>query len=169
MLSNIGIKMLKIQNIINCKLKIKDDSGVKDISVKEIINNRFIVLFGVPGAFTPTCSVKHLPSYIKNYKDIHSLGVDEIICVSVNDPFVMHAWGKFNNTQNKITMMSDVGGNLARAMGIEANFGPNLLNRMERFSLIIKDNEIKSFIKDERGSYGKTSAENMISELKNIP
>jgi len=169
MLSKLGIKMLKIQNIINCKLKFKDDSGVKDISVKEIINNRFIVLFGVPGAFTPTCSVKHLPSYIKNYKDIYSLGVDEIICVSVNDPFVMHAWGKSNNTQNKITMMSDVGGDLARAMDIEANFGPNLLIRMERFSLIIKENQIKSFIKDERGSYGKTSAENIISELKNIP
>ena len=80
----------------------------------------------------------------------------------------MHAWGKSNNTQNKITMMSDVGGDLARAMGIEANFGPNLLIRMERFSLIIKENQIKSFIKDERGSYGKTSAENIISELKNI-
>ena len=160
--------MLEIQNIINCQLKYKDDNGVIDISVKEIINDRFIVLFGVPGAFTPTCSVKHLPSFIKNYKDIYSLGVDEIICVSVNDPFVMHAWGKSNNTQNKITMMSDVGGDLARAMGIEANFGPNLLIRMERFSLIIKENQIKSFIKDERGSYGKTSAENIISELKNI-
>ncbi len=115
--------MLEIQNIINCQLKYKDDNGVIDISVKEIINDRFIVLFGVPGAFTPTCSVKHLPSYIKNYKDIYSLGVDEIICVSVNDPFVMYAWGKSNNTQNKITMMSDVGGDLARVMGIEANLG----------------------------------------------
>ena len=160
--------MLKIQSIINCKLKLKDDSGVRDVSVNELINNRFIVLFGVPGAFTNTCSVKHLPSYIKNYKEIYSLGVDEIICVSVNDPFVMHAWGISNNTQNKITMMSDVGGDLARAMGIQANFGPNLLVRMERFSLIIKGNQIKFFVKDERGSYGKTSAENIISELKNI-
>ncbi len=160
--------MLNIQSIINCKLKLKNDNGVKDVSVNEIIKNRFIVLFGVPGAFTNTCSVKHLPSYIKNYKEIYSLGVDEIICVSVNDPFVMHAWGISNNTQNKITMMSDVGGDLARAMGIQANFGPNLLIRMERFSLIIKGNQIKFFIKDERGSYGKTSAENIISELKNI-
>ena len=158
--------MLKLRDIINCKLKFKNDGGVHDIELKELIENKNIVMFGVPGAFTSTCSAKHLPSFVKNYSEIFSLGINDIICISVNDPFVMHAWGEFNNANEYIKMMSDIGGNLARKMEIESNFGPNLLMRMKRFAMIIKNNEIKEFIIDEKGDYGKTSAENIISLLK---
>ena len=78
----------------------------------------------------------------------------------------MHAWGEFNNANEHIKMMSDIGGYLARKMGIESDFGPNLLMRMKRFAMIVKNNEIKEFIIDEKGDYGKTSGENIISLLK---
>tara|TARA_Y200000002_G_scaffold180306_1_gene148789 strand:- start:2069 stop:2548 length:480 start_codon:yes stop_codon:yes gene_type:complete len=158
--------MLKLRDIENCKLKFKNDSGVHDIELKELIENKNIIMFGVPGAFTSTCSAKHLPSYVNNYKEIFSLGISDIICVSVNDPFVMHAWGEFNNANEHIKMMSDIGGYLARKMEIESDFGPNLLMRMKRFAMIVKNNEIKEYIIDEKGDYGKTSAENIISLLK---
>ena len=158
--------MLKFRDISNYKLKFKNDSGVDDIVLKELIKNKNIVMFGVPGAFTSTCSAKHLPSFLKNYKEIFSLGISDIICVSVNDPFVMHAWGEFNNANENIKMMSDIGGYLARKMEIESDFGPNLLMRMKRFAMIIRNNEIKEYIIDEKGDYGKTSAENIISLLK---
>ena len=158
--------MLKLRDILNSKLKFKNDSGVQDVKLKELIENKNIVMFGVPGAFTSTCSAKHLPSYVNNYKEIFSLGISDIICVSVNDPFVMHAWGEFNNANEHIKMMSDIGGNLARKMEIESDFGPNLLMRMKRFSMIIRNNEIKEYIIDEKGDYGNTSAENIISLLK---
>ena len=158
--------MLKLRDILNSKLKFKNDSGVQDVKLKELIENKNIVMFGVPGAFTSTCSAKHLPSYVNNYKEIFSLGISDIICVSVNDPFVMHAWGEFSNANEHIKMMSDIGGYLARKMGIESDFGPNLLMRMKRFAMIVKNNEIKEFIIDEKGDYGKTSGENIISLLK---
>ena len=158
--------MLKLRDILNSRLKFKNDSGVQDVKLKELIENKNIVMFGVPGAFTSTCSAKHLPSYVNNYKEIFSLGISDIICVSVNDPFVMHAWGEFSNANEHIKMMSDIGGNLARKMEIESDFGPNLLMRMKRFAMIVKNNEIKEFIIDEKGDYGKTSGENIISLLK---
>ena len=158
--------MLKLRDILNCKLKFKNDSGVQDVKLKELIENKNIVMFGVPGAFTSTCSAKHLPSYVNNYKEIFSLGISDIICVSVNDPFVMHAWGEFNNANEHIKMMSDIGGYLARKMGIESDFGPNLRMRMKRFAMIVKNNEIKEFIIDEKGDYGETSGENIVSLLK---
>ena len=158
--------MLKLRDILNSRLKFKNDSGVQDVKLKELIENKNIVMFGVPGAFTSTCSAKHLPSYVNNYKEIFSLGISDIICVSVNDPFVMHAWGEFSNANEHIKMMSDIGGYLARKMGIESDFGPNLLMRMKRFAMIVKNNEIKEFIIDEKGGYGKTSGESIISLLK---
>ena len=158
--------MFKLTDIIHCKLKYKNDSDVHEIKLNELILDKNIVMFGVPGAFTPTCSAKHLPSFVQNHSKIFSLGIDDIICVSVNDPFVMHAWGESNNTNNNIKMMSDVGGYLAKAMRIERDFGPNLLMRMKRFAMVIKQNEIKTFVIDEKGDYGKTSAENIISLLK---
>jgi peroxiredoxin len=158
--------MFKLRDIIHCILKYKNESGVHEVKLKELIFDRNIVIFGVPGAFTSTCSAKHLPSYVKNSSKILSLGIDDIICVSVNDPFVMHAWGEFNNENYNIKMMSDVGGHLARSMNIEADFGPNLLMRMKRFAMVLKQNEIKNFVIDEKGDYGKTSAENIISLLQ---
>ena len=158
--------MFKLRDIIHCVLKYKNESGVHEVKLKELIFDKNIVIFGVPGAFTSTCSAKHLPSYVKNSSKILSLGIDDIICVSVNDPFVMHAWGEFNNANYNIKMMSDVGGHLARSMNIEADFGPNLLMRMKRFAMVLKQNEIKNFVIDEKGDYGKTSAENIISLLQ---
>ena len=96
------------------------------------------------------------------------LGIEDIICISVNDPFVINAWGEFNNANKKIKMMSDIGGVLAKRMDIEEDFGPNLLMRMKRFAMIILDNQIKYYVIDERGDYGKTDAENIITVLKNI-
>ena len=148
------------------KVPIVQKGVISKVILSDELKGKKIIMFGVPGAFTSTCSAKHLPSYVNNYKEIFSLGISDIICVSVNDPFVMHAWGEFNNANEHIKMMSDIGGNLARKMEIESDFGPNLLMRMKRFAMIVKNNEIKEYIIDEKGDYGKTSAENIISLLK---
>ena len=151
------------RSIGNWKWKWKSKSNPKSF---DILRNKKSVIFGLPGAYTSVCSAKHLPGYVNNSEKYKQKGVDQIICMSVNDPFVMHAWGEFNNGNEHIKMMSDIGGYLARKMKIETDFGPNLLMRMKRFAMIIKNNEIKEYIIDEKGDYGKTSAENIISLLK---
>lgn len=160
--------MLDIKDILDCKLKIKTDKNVIEITFSELTLDKKVIIFGVPGAFTQTCSAKHLPSFINNYEKFLDLGIEDIICISVNDPFVINAWGEFNNANKKIKMMSDIGGVLAKRMDIEEDFGPNLLMRMKRFAMIILDNQIKYYVIDERGDYGKTDAENIITVLKNI-
>ena len=160
--------MLDIKDILDCKLKIKTDKNVIEITFNELTLDKKVIIFGVPGAFTQTCSAKHLPSFINNYERFLDLGIEDIICISVNDPFVINAWGEFNNANKKIKMMSDIGGVLAKRMDIEKDFGPNLLMRMKRFAMIILDNQIKYYVIDERGDYGKTDAENIITVLKNI-
>ena len=102
--------MLDIKDILDCKLKIKTDKNVIEITFNELTLDKKVIIFGVPGAFTQTCSAKHLPSFINNYERFLDLGIEDIICISVNDPFVINAWGEFNNANKKIKMMSDIGG-----------------------------------------------------------
>ena len=123
-------------NIPSGNLKRLEEQGVKDINIQEYLENKKVVLFSVPGAFTPTCSAKHLPGFVEYYKDILDLGVDEIICIAVNDAFVMSAWEKDQNAKGKVTLLADGNGGFTKSLGLMfdgSKFG--LGQRGQRFGI----------------------------------
>jgi len=139
--------------------KVMTAEGPKDLSTDEIFKGKKVVLFSVPGAFTPTCSNQHLPSYVKNYDKVKAQGVDTIACMAVNDAFVMDAWGKDRGVGNKITMLADGNGEYTKKLGLEldgSKFG--LGTRGKRFSMVVKDGVVEKLNVDE-GKYELTSAE----------
>ena len=93
----------------------------KEVSIKEIVGEEKVILFGLPGAFTPTCSVKHLPGFIIAIDRLKKKGIKKVVCISVNDPFVMNAWGKTHNVQDKILMVGDSKGDFTKSIGAELN------------------------------------------------
>src|SRR5271167_3871388 len=112
--------MIKVgDKIPSVKLKHMAADGVKDITTDVIFGGRKVVLFAVPGAFTPTCSAKHLPGFVNQAAAIKAKGIAEVACVSVNDAFVMDAWGKDQKAEGKVTMLADGNGDLAKALGLE--------------------------------------------------
>lgn len=125
----------------------------------EIFAGKTVVLFAVPGAFTPTCSNQHLPSYLKNYDKVRATGIDTIACMAVNDVFVMDAWGKDRGVGDKIKMLADGNGEYTKALGLEldgSKFG--LGQRSKRFSIIVK-NGIAEKVNVDEGKYELTGAE----------
>src|SRR5215467_7368403 len=100
------------------KLKEMGDKGPQDVSVGDIFKGKKVVLFAVPGAFTPTCSMKHLPGFLEQAAAIRAKGVDEVVCLSVNDAFVMGAWGKANGAAGKVRMLADGNGDFTKAVGL---------------------------------------------------
>ena len=143
----------------------KLNGKIEVINSDDIFLNRKVVIFGLPGAFTSTCSKSHLPSFIKNYQKILSFGIEEILCVSVNDPHVMNAWAEQNNTSGKISMYSDVDASFAKSINLAEDYGPNLLIRFKRFSMIVENGIVMNFFSDPRGVFEQTSAENIIKHL----
>ena len=141
---------------------IKGDPVKKKIS--EIIKNKKVVMFGLPGAYTSVCSVKHLPGYIKNVDQFKSKGVNQIVCISVNDPFVMHAWGKENNVGNNIIMLADPLINFTKAIGAEVDkSGRGLGIRSNRYAMLIDNLKVLK-VKEETdaGSCEISAAENFL-------
>lgn len=147
-------------------LKRMTKEGPKDISTEEIFKGKKVVLFSVPGAFTPTCDVKHLPGYIQLADQIHARGVDTIACVAVNDVFVMNAWGKSAGVGEKVLMLADGNGDFARALGLEFDarkFGMG--QRSQRFALIVEDGVVKVVDIEAPGEFKVSSAEHVLSQL----
>ncbi len=141
------------------------DNGPNGVSTDEIFSGKKVVIFGVPGAFTPTCSAKHLPGFVEHAAAIKAKGVDTIACISVNDAFVMGAWGKDQKVGDKVTMLADGSGTFAAATGLELDLmDKGLGKRCQRFSMIVDDGVVKS-IKVDEGTFEKTSAEQMLSDL----
>ena len=141
---------------------INEDPVKKKIS--EIIKNKKVVMFGLPGAYTSVCSTKHLPGYIKNVDQFKSKGIDQIICISVNDPFVMDAWGKANNVGNNILMLADPFINFTKAIGAEIDkSGRGLGIRSNRYTMLIDNLKVLN-IKEElnTGTCETTAAENFL-------
>lgn len=131
-------------SIPNIALKILRENGIQEIAFADYITGKKVVLFAVPGAFTPTCNLKHLPGYVANADAIKARGVDEIICLSVNDPFVMKAWGESAGATGKVTMMPDWKAELVTAMGLTLDAaGAGLGTRAQRFSMIIENGIVK--------------------------
>ncbi len=148
-------------------LFIMSSDGPAAQSLKEFTAGRKIVLFGVPGAFTPTCHANHAPSYVNNIDAFKAKGVDEIACVAVNDIFVLDAWAKQLNADGKVTMLADGNGDLAKALGLELDasaFGLGV--RSHRFSMLVEDGVVKSVtVEDVPTSADATSAENLLSAM----
>ncbi|MBM3565878.1 MAG: peroxiredoxin [Alphaproteobacteria bacterium] len=140
--------------------------GPKPIASDDIFKGKKVVIFGLPGAFTPTCSAKHLPGFVKKAAALKKKGVDEVVCVSVNDPFVMGAWGKEQKTGAKVAMIADGDGNFARATGLELDLtGRGLGKRSQRFAMIVDKGVVESIDIDPPGTFEKTSAESILKKL----
>jgi len=139
--------------------------GPKPTSTAEFFKDKRIALFAVPGAFTPTCSARHLPSYVDKASDLKATGVDEIACISVNDPFVMSAWGERDGSDD-IVMLADGNGQFAEATGLTmdgAKFGMG--KRSQRYSMIVDDGVVEQLNVEAPGEYRASSAEHMLDQL----
>jgi peroxiredoxin len=140
------------------------DGKPTPITSDELFTGKTVALFALPGAFTPTCSAKHVPGYVQNSDALKAKGVDTIACVSVNDAFVMGAWGKDQGAGDKVLMLADGNGDFTRAMGLEfdaSKFGMG--KRSQRYSALVKNGVVKSLNVEEPGAYDVSSAEHMLS------
>jgi peroxiredoxin len=147
-------------------LKTMVDGKMKDITTAEIFGGKRVVLFAVPGAFTPTCSMKHLPGFIEKAGEIKKKGVDTIACVSVNDAFVMDAWGKAQNAGANVLMVADGNGSLAKALGLDMDgTGIGFGLRSQRYALIAKDGVVTALFVEKPMQFEVSSAEAVLAKL----
>ena len=140
--------------------------GTSEVSIEGLVRKRRVVLFGLPGAFTPTCSARHVPGYLALADKIKALGVDEIACVSVNDAFVMGAWGQAQHTEGKIRMLADGNADFTRAIGLEENLsGYGMGLRSKRYSMLVDDGVVVTLNIEEPGKFEVSDAETMLYQL----
>ena len=147
-------------------LKTMTKEGPKDITTDELFKGKKVVLFSVPGAFTPTCDAKHLPGFVQLADQLKAKGVDTIACMAVNDVFVMNAWGKSSSVGDKILMLADGNGDYARALGLELDakgYGMGL--RGQRFALIVKDGTATHVDVEAPGQFKVSAAEHVLGQL----
>jgi peroxiredoxin len=146
-------------------LKTMGEKGPADLDMGELCSGKKVVLFAVPGAFTPTCSAAHLPGYVVNSDKIKAQGVDAIVCLSVNDAFVMNAWNQGQNAE-EIIMAADGNGEFTKAMGLEMDgSGFGLGTRSSRYSLIAEDGRITVLNLEKGGAFEVSSAEAILAAL----
>ena len=138
----------------------------KDLSVQDLVKGKKIVIFGLPGAFTPTCSAKHVPSYVANFDALKKRGVDEIWCISVNDAFVMAAWMRDQKAAGKVRMMADGNCDYTRKLGLEIDrTASNMGVRSTRYSMLVEDGVVKKVNVEAPGKYEVSGAEAMLTQL----
>ena len=140
--------------------------GPKDITTDELFKGKTVVLFSVPGAFTPTCDAKHLPGFVELADQIRAKGVDTIACMAVNDVFVMNAWGKASNVGDKVQMLADGNGDYARALGLELDgtrFGMGM--RGQRFAIVVRDGVASAVDIEAPGQFKVSAAEHVLGQL----
>ena len=141
-------------------------NGPQPLSVKDLVAGKTVALFAVPGAFTPTCSAQHLPGFVTQADALKAKGIDEIACLSVNDVFVMDAWGKASNVGDAVRMLADGNGDFAKALGLDldaSGFGMGV--RSQRFSLVAQDGKVTQLNVDEGGGFEVSAAEYMLDRL----
>jgi glutaredoxin/glutathione-dependent peroxiredoxin len=147
-------------------LKTMTKDGPKDITTEDIFKGKKVVLFSVPGAFTPTCDAKHLPGFIQLADQIRAKGVDTIACVAVNDVFVMNAWGKHSGVADKIVMLADGNGHYAKALGLELDAsGYGMGTRGQRFAIIVNDGVAEHVNIEAPGQFKVSAAEHILGQL----
>jgi len=139
--------------------------GPNEFKVQDMVKGKRIAIFGLPGAFTPTCSAKHLPGYVQKADQIRKK-VDEIWCLSVNDAFVMGAWGKQQGAQNKVRMMADGNGAYTKALGLELDLVARGLGvRSQRYSMLVVDGVVKAMNVEQPGKFEVSDADNMLKQV----
>ena len=142
------------------------EGGPKPVASDELFAGKKVVLFALPGAFTPTCSAKHVPGFVQNFDALKAKGVDAIACVSVNDAFVMGAWGKDQGAGDKVMMLADGNGDFTRAVGLEfdgSKFGMG--RRSQRYAMIVDDGVVKTLNVEQPGAFEVSSAEYVLGQL----
>jgi peroxiredoxin len=148
------------------KFKRMTKDGPKDLSTDELFKGKTVVLFSVPGAFTPTCDAKHLPGFVELADQIHAKGVNTVACMAVNDVFVMNAWGKSAGVGDKILMLADGNGEYAKALGLELDAkGYGMGMRGQRFAIVVKDGVATRVDVEEPGQFKVSAAEAILAHL----
>ena|SRR5687768_70066 len=147
-------------------LKTMTNDGPQDVKTEDLFKGKKVVLFSVPGAFTPTCDAKHLPGFVEKAGALKAKGVDTIACMAVNDVFVMNAWGKHSNVGDKIVMLADGNGDYARALGLEMDGrGFGLGMRGQRFAIVVKDGVAEKVLVEAPREFKVSSAESVLGQL----
>jgi glutaredoxin/glutathione-dependent peroxiredoxin len=148
------------------KFKLMSDGGPKDLTTQELFGGKRVVLFSVPGAFTPTCSAKHLPGYVGQAAPLRAKGIDTIACMAVNDVFVMGAWGKASNAGDKVLMLADGNGDYARALGLELDArGHGMGLRGQRFAIVVDNGVVTQLNVEAPGQFKVSAAEYVLAAL----
>ncbi|CAN5629457.1 peroxiredoxin [soil metagenome] len=141
------------------------DDGIQTLDTRTLFDNRKMVLFAVPGAFTPTCSEKHLPGFVQHFDAFRARGI-EVACMAVNDPFVMEAWGKDQHVPKGLWMLSDGNADFSRALGLEIDAsGYGMGTRSRRFALYAEDGVVRQLHVEAPGEFRVSSAEHVLSQL----
>jgi peroxiredoxin len=142
------------------------DSGPDALTTAELFGGKKVALFSVPGAFTPTCSAKHLPGYVQQADALKARGIDTVACMAVNDVFVMSAWGKSAGVGEQVLMLADGNGEYAAALGLELDAsGFGMGTRGQRFSMVVDDGVVAQLNIEPAGKFGVSSAETMLEQL----
>jgi len=148
------------------KLMIGGAEGPAPTTSGELFGGKKVVMFALPGAFTPTCSAKHVPGFVENYEAFKAKGVDELVCVSVNDAFVMAAWGKDQKAGDKVTMIGDGNGDFSKAVGLDFDgSGFGMGTRSQRYALYAEDGVVKVLNVEEPGAFEVSSAQAMLAAI----
>jgi len=152
--------------IPSMKLMMATADGPKEVSTDEVFKGKKVVLFAVPGAFTPTCSARHLPGFVENADAIKAKGVDTVACTAVNDAFVMGAWAKQGGAEGKIVMLADGSANFAKAMGLEMDISARGMGiRSQRYALIAEDGKVTHLGVEAPGGFEASKAETILAAL----
>lgn len=151
---------------LNMTVKEMGEGGPRDVTLGDVFKGKTVVVFAVPGAFTPTCSMKHLPGFVEKAAEIKARGVDEIVCLAVNDAFVMGAWGHANKATGKVRMLADGNGDVTRALGLSldaSGFGMGL--RSQRYAMIVRDGMVKELLVEPGPGLNVSSVESVLGKL----
>ena len=153
-------------NIPSVTMHMMGSEGPKAVTTDELFKGKKVALFGLPGAFTPTCSAKHLPGFVQNADKFKQKGVSDIVCLAVNDAFVMGAWGKDQKVGDKVKLVADGDANFTKAAGIELDLtGKGLGKRCRRFSMLVDNGVVKKLNLEEGGGFEVSSAEKLLDQI----
>lgn len=140
--------------------------GPNKFEVAELLKGKKIAIFGLPGAFTPTCSAKHVPGYVAHAADLNAKGVDEIWCISVNDAFVMGAWGRDQKATGTVRMMADGNADFSKALGLDADFSKNGMGiRSQRYSMLVDNGTVTHLNIEAAGKFEVSNVETLLGQL----
>ncbi|MGI4942747.1 MAG: peroxiredoxin [Janthinobacterium lividum] len=148
------------------KLTSATAEGPKELTTEEVFGGKTVVLFATPGAFTPTCSARHVPGYLQNLDALRAKGVDTVACMAVNDVFVMEAWRKELGVDDRILMLADGAGAVTKALGLELDLTARGLGiRSQRFAMVVKDGKVEHLAVEKPGDFDVSKAESVLAML----